>query len=152
MKKAKRVIGMNRRDVIGLLVVTPTIASSSLLADGLGDRTDGVASISRTAEAAIGSKATGANRDLATLAANDFEPLVGSAFIVGDDEAMLDGIRHGHSSCFREQFALVFSTPLDASVRLEPVPVSHPAIGRHDLLVTQVMDRTGKSALEICFG
>jgi hypothetical protein len=29
--------------------------------------------------------------------------------------------------------------------------VAHPAIGRHDLLVTQVLDGADGTALEVCF-
>ena len=51
----------------------------------------------------------------------------------------------------RQQFAITFELPRDVPIRSEVLPVSHPAIGRHDLLVTQVIDTVDKTALEICF-
>jgi hypothetical protein len=92
-------------------------------------------------------------QDLATLAAEHFEPLVGQSFNIGPYQVMLRNVRRAGraGSRFREQFALVFSLPHEMPIRSELLPVAHPAIGRYDLLVTQIFDERDGSALEICF-
>jgi hypothetical protein len=92
-------------------------------------------------------------QDLAKLAPEHFEPLVGQPFTVGPYQVVLRNVRRaGRSgSRFREQFALVFALQHEVSIRSELLPVAHPAIGQHDLLVTQVIDGSDGSALEICF-
>jgi hypothetical protein len=91
--------------------------------------------------------------DLAKLAPEHFEPLVGQAFSVGPYQVVLRNVRRAGKTGtrFREQFALVFSLPHEVPITSELLPVAHPAIGRHDLLVTQVIDERDGSALEICF-
>jgi hypothetical protein len=92
-------------------------------------------------------------QDLATLAPEHFEPLVGQPFNVGPYQVVLRNVRRAGrtGSRFREQFALVFSLPQEVPIRSELLPVAHPAIGRYDLLVSQVVDESDGSALEICF-
>jgi hypothetical protein len=91
--------------------------------------------------------------DLAKLAAEHFEPLIGETFTVGQYRLPLKSVRRiGKAAArFREQFALGFAAPRDSAIRSELMPVSHPAIGQFDLLVTQVMDEKDGTALEICF-
>jgi hypothetical protein len=92
-------------------------------------------------------------QDLANLAPEHFEPLIGHTFTIGEHEVTLRDVRRRGrtTSRFREQFSLVFSLPHEVPIRSELLPVSHPAIGRCDLLVTQVMDDAQGTALEICF-
>ncbi len=49
-------------------------------------------------------------QDLAKLAAEHFEPLVGETFTIGGNEVTLRGVRRGPKtgSRFRKQFAVVF--------------------------------------------
>ena len=92
-------------------------------------------------------------QDLANLAPEHFEPLIGHTFTIGDHQVTLRDVRRrGHAaSPFREQFSLLFSLPREIPVGSEVLAVSHPALGRCDLLVTQVMDEAEGTALEICF-
>jgi hypothetical protein len=92
-------------------------------------------------------------QDLANLAPEHFEPLIGHTFTIGEHEVTLRDVRRRGrtTSRFREQFSLVFSLSHEVPIRSELLPVSHPAIGRCDLLVTQVMDDAQGTALEICF-
>ena len=92
-------------------------------------------------------------QDLANLAPEHFEPLIGHTFTIGEHELTLRDVRRRGrtTSRFREQFSLVFSLSHEVPIRSELLPVSHPAIGRCDLLVTQVMDDAQGTALEICF-
>jgi hypothetical protein len=92
-------------------------------------------------------------QDLANLAAEHFEPLIGQTFTIGDHQVTLRNVhRRGRPIArFREQFSLVFSLPHEVPIASELLPVSHPTIGRRDLLVTQVIDDAEGTALEICF-
>ena len=91
-------------------------------------------------------------QDLATLAAEHFEPLVGETFTIGEYQVTLRDVRRQKiRSRFREQFSITFKVPRDLPIRSERLPVAHPAIGRHDLLVTQILDAADGTALEICF-
>jgi hypothetical protein len=92
-------------------------------------------------------------QDLASLAPEHFEPLIGHAFTIGDHQVTLRDVRRrgGTTSRFREQFSLLFSRPHEVPIGSEVLPVSHPALGRCELLVTQVIDDAEGTALEICF-
>jgi hypothetical protein len=93
-------------------------------------------------------------QDLAKLAAGHFEQLVGESFTVGQYQVTLRQVRrrqHKSSARFREQFALVFKGPQALPIGSEVLPVTHPAIGRHGLLVTQTVGEINGTALEICF-
>lgn len=151
MEETNRPAGINRRDVIGLLTVTPTLVSSPVLANTFGAAAQ-AASTAFADRARHRKLAASSAQHLARLAAEHFEPLVGDTFTIGEDKVTLSGVRRGHRSRYRDQFAVVFSAPRNASVPLEPLSVSHPAIGQHDLLVTEVLDGGGRTALEICFG
>jgi hypothetical protein len=92
-------------------------------------------------------------QDLAKFVPEHFEPLIGDEFKIGDYRVTLQGVhRRGRAaSRFREQFALVFALPHEVPITSELLPVAHPKMGRHDLLVTQILDGAGGTALEICF-
>lgn len=138
---------VSRRDAIRLIAATP--ASGAVFATSL----PGIASASRLPSArpfAHGSAATqGAMTGLADLAVKHFEPLVGETFSIGGERATLTEVRRGPESGapFRQQFALTFRAPQHCSLPSDIVPVSHPALGRHDLHVTQF----GAATLEVCF-
>ena len=91
--------------------------------------------------------------DLVKLAPEHFEPLIGHTFTIGEHQVTLRNVhRRGRPIArFREQFSLVFSLPHEVPIASELLPVSHPSIGRRDLLVTQVIDDAEGTALEICF-
>jgi hypothetical protein len=136
----------NRRDVICMLAAGAV----------------GVVGIASTAEAAVphghrrhstkGSIAM--TKELGEFTIEHFETLVGENFVINGQEARLLTVRRGLATParFREPFSLSFATPAGTTIRSEVVPVFHPAIGRHDLLVTQVIDSEQPTALEICFG
>jgi hypothetical protein len=93
-------------------------------------------------------------QDLAKLAAGHFEQLVGESFTVGQYQVTLRQVRrrqHKSGARFREQFALVFKGPQALPIGSEVLPVTHPAIGQHGLLVTQTVGEINGTALEICF-
>jgi hypothetical protein len=92
-------------------------------------------------------------KDLAKLAPEHFEPLIGHTFTVGQHQVTLRDVRRRGraASRFREQFSLLFSLPRETPIGSEVLAVSHPALGRCDLLVTQVIDEAEGTALEICF-
>jgi len=138
---------ISRRDAIRLIAATP--ASGAVFASSL----PGVASATILASAKAGAGAlphgsTAAMQGLAKLTAAHFEPLVGETFSIGGDRLTLTEVRRGPASGapFRQQFALTFNAPRH-SMSSDIVPVSHPAIGRHDLHVAQV----ARAELEICF-
>ena len=91
-------------------------------------------------------------QDLANLAPEHFEPLIGHTFTIGEHEVTLRDVhrRERPTPQFREPFSLVFSLPHEVPIGSEVLPVSHPALGQCDLLVTQVIDeaegRPSKSA------
>lgn len=91
--------------------------------------------------------------DLAKLSAEHFDVLIGERFAIGDQILTLRSVRRGPEtpSRFREQFSLTFDIPDGSAIRSEVLPVVHPAIGAHQLLVTQVMDSVHPTSLEICF-
>jgi hypothetical protein len=92
-------------------------------------------------------------QELANLAPEHFEPLIGHTFTIGEHQVTLRDVRRRGqaASRFREQFSLLFSLPHEIPIGSEVLPVSHPALGRCDLLVTQVIDGAEGTALEICF-
>jgi uncharacterized protein DUF6916 len=138
---------VSRREIIRLIAATP--ASGAVLATSL----PGVASAT---VASAGNAAgppphgfAGPMHGLANLAATHFEPLIGETFSIGGDRVTLTEVRRGPASGgrFRQQFALNFSAPQHRPMTSDILPVSHPAIGHHDLHITQV----GGAELEICF-
>jgi len=92
-------------------------------------------------------------QNLGKLSHEHFESLIGETFTVGGHRTRLRAVRLGPKAGakFRQQFALTFDTPEGTPIRSDVVPVSHPAIGDHTLLVTRVLDADTETALEICF-
>jgi hypothetical protein len=92
-------------------------------------------------------------QDLAKFVPEHFEPLIGDVFKIGEYQVTLRDVyrRAKTASRFREQFALIFALPHEVPITSELLPVAHPKMGQHDLLVTQIIDGTGGTALEICF-
>jgi hypothetical protein len=135
---------ISRRDASRLLAAIATVVTGAAAASAL-----------RAAVADPGCLEKGAvtmTQDLATLAAEHFEPLIGETFTIGDHQVTLREVhRQKMRSRLRQQFSLLFNAPRDLALRSESLPVSHPAIGRHELLVTQVLDGPDGTALEICF-
>jgi hypothetical protein len=146
MKESNRP-AINRRDAIGLLAASPVIASplgAAAWAGASGLGTDAV-------QHGQGPLRMAANS--AKLTAEHFEPLIGKTFAVGQHRLMLKKVRRGPktASRFRQQFAIEFHAPQELTLADGPLSVSHPAIGRQQLLVTQVGKGAGR-AVEICFG
>ncbi|WP_298604036.1 hypothetical protein [uncultured Sphingorhabdus sp.] len=92
--------------------------------------------------------------ELRDLTAEHFEALIGETFEIDGQKTVLRSVRRGPPtpSRFRDQFALTFDTPANTKIRSDVVSVIHPAVGEHNLLVTQVIHSVQPTALEICFG
>lgn len=92
-------------------------------------------------------------KELRDFTVEQFEALVGETFIIDGHETRLQSVRRATDTPeeFREPFALIFATPAGSTIQSHVVQVAHPAIGQHDLLVTQVMGSIDRTALEICF-
>ncbi len=152
MKQSYRPTTIGRRDAIGLMAAT--VVAETVLTNPLQAAAWSAASRPGAGTLGAAQGAPGARHDLAKLAADHFEPLVGQTFTVGGNPVTLRNVHRGRTTGaqFRQQFAVVFDAPQDLSIRSETLPVSHPAVGGHDLLVTQVMDGIDRTALEICFG
>ncbi len=144
MTDANRLI--SRRNAIALLAARPALGAEGALSHAFGCSPATTALATDVAQAS-------ARVPSGLLAAEHFDPLVGQAFAVGGQTATLRNVRRGPATPahFRAQFAVVFDAPRARSIGSERAPVSHPAIGRHELLVTEVMDGIGRTALEICF-
>jgi hypothetical protein len=144
MNGSDRSTVISRRDATRLLAALAAVVTGAVAAGSL-----------RGAAAHAGCAEKGSvtmTQDLAKLAAEHFEPLVGETFTIGDYQVTLRDVRRQKfRSRFREQFSVTFKAPPDLPIRSERMPVSHPAIGRHELLVTQVLDAADGTALEICF-
>jgi hypothetical protein len=138
---------ISRRDAIGVIALTS--ASGAVLTGSHPVVTMAGASALGAPAAGIAQNADEPTRSLAKLAAEHFQPLIGEKFIIGGDEVTLSGVRHGPESGaqFRRQFALTFDTPRGLPTGDDIMPLSHPAIGRHELHVTGATGRT----LELCF-
>jgi hypothetical protein len=141
------IAAISRRDAISLIAAT---SASGVVLTGLHP----VATMAGAS--ALGADAAGMTQNevttapgLANLAAEHFEPLIGQKFRIGSDEVSLSEVRHGleSGSPFRRQFALTFDASRGSPIGGEIMPLSHPAIGRHELHVTGATGR----ALEICF-
>jgi hypothetical protein len=138
---------ISRREAIGVIAVTS--ASGAVLTGSHPVVTMAGASVLGAPAAGVAQNADEPTRSPAKLAAEHFEPLIGEKFTIGDDEVTLSEVRHGPESGaqFRQQFALTFDTPRGLPIGGNIMPLSHPAIGRHEL---HVSGATGQ-ALEICF-
>lgn len=146
---------LSRRDAMVLFAGAPALGADAALTGVFGG-TAGATLLFAGSAQACGSSA-GLPTNLASLAAEHFEPLVGEEFTVGEHRVTLRAVHRGPASPaqYRAQFAVAFSVPQvasnPASIASEPIRVGHPAIGRHDLLVTEVGAGDSR-ALEICFG
>jgi hypothetical protein len=153
MNESNRHATISRRDAIRLLAVTAAVVTGAVVTNSFpGAARAGVPMPRGDADRPEKGLAE-MTQDLAQLAAEHFEPLVGETFTVGQYQVTLRDVRRRHKigSRFREQFALVFKAPQGLPIRSELLPVAHPAIGRYDLLVTQIIDDIDGTALEICF-
>ena len=137
---------LSRRDAIGLFAATPALGADAALSGVLGGTT-----IASVLGADVGSARAGASQDLSQLAAEHFEALIGETFTVGGMQVRLRNVRRGRVTQFRQQFAMIFEAPQGASIGSKVAPVSHPAIGRHDLFVTEADRGAVPKTLEICF-
>src|SRR5580704_11667657 len=152
MKDDNRSGMISRRGAIGLFAATPALGADAVLANTLrASALAGASVLSVGAAQACGYAE--APSDLAQLAAEHFEPLVGETFAVGDTTVTLRDVRRGPETQpgFRQQFAMTFDAPQSLSISSDLSPVSHPAIGQYDLFVTEVIDSANRKALEICF-
>jgi hypothetical protein len=141
---------IGRRDALGLMaatIVADTVWTGPLQACGLS----GGPTIGAVTEAGAVAGLDG-TPDLAGLTADHFEPLVGQSFMVGDQAMTLRKVRRGLSSGpqFREQFGIILDAPQDLPLQSEVLPLSHPALGRYDVLVSPA-DVPGAAVLDVCF-
>lgn len=141
---------INRRDAISIIAVTAALGAALTGAQPIVTVTGASALDKETA--GNPQNAGEATQSLENLAAKDFESLIGEKFTIGGEEATLSEVRHGHRSPgqLRQQFSLTFDVSWDLPIDADIMPFSHPAIGRHELLVTHV-NGAGSGTLEICF-
>jgi len=139
MDKRNGITFSSRRDA--LLALTAAVVPAGVLSNP-------VRAVARTA-----ATLAAAAQSSAKLAAEHFEPLVGQTFRLGENPVTLRKVSRMRNtgSPFREQFSIAFEASPDVALPGEPVPVSHPAVGRHNLLVTQTGNAANGTALEICF-
>jgi hypothetical protein len=152
MKDDNRSGMISRRGAIGLFAATPALGADAVLANTLrASALAGASVLSVRAAQACGYAEAPSN--LAQLAAEHFEPLVGETFVVGDTTVTLRDVRRGPETQpgFRQQFAVTFDAPRRLSISSDLASVSHPAIGQYDLFVTEAIDSADRKALEICF-
>jgi hypothetical protein len=149
MTQSNRCATISRREAIRLFAATAAAVTGGVVMNPLCGAARAAASVAAHPEKG----SVQMTQDLAQLAAEHFEPLVGETFTIGQYQVTLRDVRRRRTtgSRFREQFALVFTAPHDPSIRSELLPVAHPAIGRYDLLVTQIIDDIDGTVLEICF-
>jgi hypothetical protein len=151
MNGCDRTTTISRRDATRLLAAG-TLLTGLMLAGSLRGAAPAQAAVRRRAAAHPEKGLTNMTPDLAKLTAEHFEPLVGETFTIGEYQVTLRDVRRQKlRSRFREQFSLTFEAPRNLPIRSERLLVTHPAIGRHELLVTQILDGADGTALEICF-
>jgi hypothetical protein len=152
MKDENRSGMISRRDAMGLFAATPALGANVALSNALrGTALAGASVLSAGVANACGYAA--APSELSQLAAEHFEPLVGDTFLVGDASVTLRDVRRGLPTQpgFRQQFAMTFDAPQTLSISSDIASLSHPAIGQHDLFVTEVIESADRKSLEICF-
>lgn len=142
---------IGRRDALGLIaatIVADTVWTGPLQACGLS----GGPTIGATTEEVGAVAALDGTPDLAGLTADHFEPLIGQSFMVGDQAMTLRKVRRGLSSGpqYRQQFGILLDAPGDLPLQSEVLPLAHPALGRHDVLVSPA-GIPGATVLDICF-
>jgi hypothetical protein len=143
---------ISRRDATRLLAVAATFMTGAVIASSLRGAAADQGAMLRGAAAHPEKGLANMTHDLAKLTAEHFEPLIGEIFTIGEYRVTLRDVRRQKiRSRFREQFSVTFKVPRDLPIRSERLPVVHAAIGRHELLVTQILDAVDGTALEICF-
>jgi len=152
MREANTSSRFSRRNAIALFAAGTAFGAEAALARAFGSPAAAGTSM-LCGNPADADRAWTRPADVGELAAEHFEPLLGEEFTVGGHAATLRSVRRGPAtpSRFREQFAVVFDAPRELPIASEPTPVAHPAIGQHDLFVTQMVGGHDRSALEICF-
>jgi hypothetical protein len=146
MTEADKTSAIGRRDALGLIAAT-------VVADVALSFPARAAALSAQAGAGATAASSRAVSDLAKLTAEHFEPLVGQTFVVGANSLTLQKVRRGRNSGaeFRQQFGIVFHAPQPLPFHSQTMQVSHPALGRHDLLATQIGNGFDPGKVEICF-
>jgi len=79
-------------------------------------------------------------KNLDELTAEDFRPHIGESFAIGKHAVTLKSVDtkpSGHKM-FREQVSLLFEADADISVDADIAKLSHPKLGRFDLLVHRI--------------
>ena len=145
MTQTHRSPPIGRRDALGLIAAT-------VVADAVCSGPLQAAALPGTPAASTAAGLTGAPQ-LAELTAEHFEPLLGQDFTVGDSMMTLRNVRRGCKSGarFRQQFGIVFDAPRQLTPLSDILPLAHPAVGRHDVLVGHVGAPGGDVRVEICF-
>ncbi len=92
-------------------------------------------------------------KSLSDLTKEDFFVLIGEDFDIGSYAMKLIEVREGSETPprFRTPFSLSFETPENCSIVSEVLPIKHPKLGQHDLLVTQVAGWETQTLIEVCF-
>jgi len=113
MKESNRPGNISRRDTIRLLPMSATLVAGAVTAGAIPSAAWAAVSAPCGDAAHSGQRSADTTQDLAKLAAEHFEPLVGETFTIGDNEVTLRDVRHGPKtgSHFRQQFAVVFDAP-----------------------------------------
>jgi hypothetical protein len=138
----------SRRAALGLFAATPALSTDAALTRVFGGAAMAGASVlGADAASACGDAA----HDLSQLSVEHFEALVGETFTVGDAPMTLRDVRRGPPTPFRMQFAMTFDAAADAPMASDVRTVAHPAIGQHDLYVSEVRSGADRRAVEICF-
>ena len=144
---------INRRDMNRILVAGGAFAAAAGIFGSVCKRALAAAVVPCGSECRPEKGLVTMTQDLAKLSAEHFERLIGETFTIGEYQLKLRDVQRRPQtvSRFRQQFSLTFEIPRDLPIRSDVIPVHHPAIGEHHLLVTQVIDNIGGTALEICF-
>ncbi len=99
--------------------------------------------------------------DLASLVVADFEALEGATLRVQPAEGDAIQLRlievrelpaRGPRPRGRVPFSILLEGPSDAPLAQDLYPISHPALGKHDLLVVPVVTRRSRPVYEVIFG
>ena len=106
MNRSNRGSTISRREATGMLAAVVTLAAGTVLA-GSSVSAAAVPRVMRPANEALSERGlANMTRDLASLAAEHFEPLVGETFTIGEYEVTLRDVRRMKvRSRFREQFS-----------------------------------------------
>ena len=80
-------------------------------------------------------------KSLEQLTSEDFRPLVGESFTIDGQPVTLEAVEVGEAPApkMRAAISLVFTAKKDIGIDSDCYPVSHAAIGEHDLLVSRIV-------------